>query len=217
MIKHAAEASVYAKNATIATQYDIKESLSLISAEIAKNWDQVSTDALKQVTDMDNVGETYKTDDPPLTADSTDFAPRTAPKMTKLELGTGTVVDWIRGFNDQGDGVKFGGDGGSKTTITLDAGEKIQSAVWKTGTSEDGQNKVIFDLTIKTETKSYGPFGSGDKVKADALQQSFTVPGKMRVVGVTDLSADVVEEKENAVLKCKPFVAELRFVITADK
>ncbi|KAH7400205.1 hypothetical protein BKA64DRAFT_671355 [Cadophora sp. MPI-SDFR-AT-0126] len=217
MIQHAAEAGVYAKNAGIATQYDIKENLSVISAEITKIWDQVSADALKQVTDMDKNVDAYTTDDPTLTADSTDFAPRTAPKMIKLELGSETVVNWIRGFNDQGDGIKFGNDGGNKTTITLDADEKIQSATWKTGMSEDGQNKVIFGLTVKTDTKSYGPFGSGDKIKADATQQSFTVPGKMRVVGVTDLSADVVQEGEDAVLKSKPFVAELRFVITADK
>jgi hypothetical protein len=217
LLQHATEADIDAKNPDIVAKYDIKGKLNAISAEITKIWDEVSADALMQVKKEDDSQGAYRTDDLTLTADSTDLAPRTSPTMKKFELGSGAVVNWIRSFNDKEDGVKFGNDGGDLTTITLDANEQIQSATWKTGLAEDGQNKVIFALTIKTNSKTYGPFGSGDKVQTDAAQQSFNVPDRMRVIGITDLSADVVNEGDDAVIKSKPFVAELRFIITADK
>ncbi|KAJ1324060.1 hypothetical protein MN608_10119 [Microdochium nivale] len=217
LMRYATEAEVFSKNASISPEYDIKAKLIEISTDINKIWAEVTDDALKAVEAADKVEQAYTADDPDLSKIVTELSSKPLPKLTKIDLASGTVVDWICAYNTDGANHKFGGEGGSQTTIAFSPDERMQSANWKTGMSEDGNNRVIFGLTIKTTAKTYGPFGTGEKLKANDTSELFDVPDNMRVIGVTDLSAEVVQRENNLQLKTKPFVADLRFVITGDK
>lgn len=212
----AVKAGVYAQNPQIASSFDILKEFDAVTQSLIAAFKNVPSLAFNMLKKDDEDQQAYTTDDPDLSTHVSDLANDATPsKIDRLDVSADFAVDWLQAQTNHGDGLRFGGTGGTLVSNEVADDEVITRATWKTGTLAAGSTKkVIFNLVITTNKRSLGPFGTGgDMVKADAEEQTFDVPDKMTVCGLVDLASEVVDDQGNTTMVNQPYICELRFVV----
>jgi hypothetical protein len=216
----AVTAGVYAKETSIASNFDARAKLGEVTQKLITEFKGVGTKARGDVEKSDKEQQAYTTDDPDLTKHALElYKMSRAAKITQLNVSSDFVVDGFQAQTNLQDGLRFGGPGGSASSKTMAADETITKATWKTGTLvRDSTIKVIFNLVITTNKSTLGPFGKGGStVNADATEQAFNCPDRFYVCGLMDLASNVVDKGGDIELVNKTYIAELRFVIAPSK
>ncbi|KAK7425578.1 hypothetical protein QQZ08_007901 [Neonectria magnoliae] len=214
--KLATKVEGHAKNSQTALSFEIPSEFHTVTQSLIAAFDKVPDEALERVEDYDRIYQKgYMGDDPDLTNHIFDLKKAAASNIFRLDVSSGFAVDMLMAETEGFDGERFGGCKGTKVSIFLDDGELISGATWNTGTlAKESRRKVIFNLIITTTKRILGPFGTGgDKIKADAMEQAFQVPERMKVCGLVDLTGKFIEHRGDVVMETGPYISQLRFLV----
>ncbi|ENH69410.1 hypothetical protein FOC1_g10011762 [Fusarium oxysporum f. sp. cubense race 1] len=199
-----------------ATSFDISKEFGTTILSLIKACDSVADQALEWTGDYDRIYQKqYMGDDPDLTDHAFELQKAAPSDIVRFEVSYDFAVDSLLAETKVNDGIRFGGFGRNKKSIFLDDDEVITGASWNTGIlAEDATKKVIFNLIINTTERKLGPFGTGGcKIKANAEQQIFKVPEKMKVYGLVDSAGKYIEHRGDVIMESGRFIAELRFIV----
>ncbi|KAJ4039321.1 hypothetical protein NW756_009566 [Fusarium oxysporum] len=201
---------------SVATSFDISKEFGTTILSLIKACDSVADQALEWTGDYDRIYQKqYMGDDPDLTDHAFELQKAAPSNIVRFEVSYDFAVDSLLAETKVNDGIRFGGFGHNKKSIFLDDDEVITGASWNTGIlAEDVTKKVIFNLIINTTERRLGPFGTGGcKIKANAEQQIFKVPEKMKVYGLVDSAGKYIEHRGDVIMESGRFIAELRFIV----
>ncbi|KAG6988205.1 hypothetical protein FocnCong_v003526 [Fusarium oxysporum f. sp. conglutinans] len=201
---------------SVATSFDISKEFGTTILSLIKACDSVADQALEWTGDYDRIYQKqYMGDGPDLTDHAFELQKAAPSNIVRFEVSYDFAVDSLLAETKVNDGIRFGGFGHNKKSIFLDDDEVITGASWNTGIlAEDATKKVIFNLIINTTERRLGPFGTGGcKIKANAEQQIFKVPEKMKVYGLVDSAGKYIEHRGDVIMESGRFIAELRFIV----
>jgi hypothetical protein len=196
--------------------FDIVKEFTATSQSLINVFDNVADQAFEWTGDYDRIYQKkYLGDDPDLTNHAFELRKAAPSDVVRLDISHDFAVDSLRAETAAHDGIRFGGFGRNEDSISLDHGEAITGASWNTGVLvEDDTKRIIFNLIINTTERNLGPFGTGGhKVKANSEEQSFQVPGGMKVYGLVDSAGKYIEHRGDVVMESGRLIAELRFIV----
>ncbi|KAF9765769.1 hypothetical protein IL306_001883 [Fusarium sp. DS 682] len=214
--KLTSKAIKYAKDPSKAMSFDIPKEFATTVQSVINAFDRGAEQALEWAGDYDRIYQKgYMGDDLDLSHHIFELQKAPPSNIIRLDVSYDFAVNSLMAETKTNDGISFGGFGRSKKSIFLEDEETITGATWNTGVlAEDTTKKVIFHLIITTTERKLGPFGrGGDRIKADAEQQTFRVPEKMKVYGLIDLAGKYIEHRGDVVMQTGSYIVDLRFIL----